>query len=411
MQLFGNIGELLTLQPAAAKEGRKVTEADLGITAKACFVVSKGLIHWVGPRKQLPKEFSRSIKQEIDLNGETVLPGFVECHTHLNFAGSRAHEFEKRNQGVSYLEITRQGGGIQSTVREVRKASALELTKLSQQRVDHFVAQGVTTLEIKSGYGLDLKSEVKMLKSVQNLKGPDIVSTFLGAHALAPEFSTTAEYLKFLESILLKIKKQKLASRVDIFIEKGFFEKEPAKQYLLAAQALGFEVVIHADQLTLSGGSDLAAELSALSADHVLQISEAQIQRLAKSQVTAVLLPLADLYMKVAYPPARQLIDAGARVALATDFNPGTAPSQDLNLVGLLARLEMKMSLPEVICAYTLGAASALKLDQKKGSLEVGKNADFVSTKLSWQDLFYLVGTPMASQVYLRGKRVFKSKV
>jgi imidazolonepropionase len=190
---------------------------------------------------------------------------------------------------------------------------------------------------------------------------------------------------------------------VDVFVENGFFNQEDSRGFLQAAKSLGFEIAIHADQLTISGGADLCVELGARSGDHLLQIQDRQIQKLAASQVTCVLLPAADLYMKCNYPPARALIESGARVALATDFNPGTSPTQDVNLVGLLARLEMKMTLPEVIAAYTVGAAYALNLHHEIGSLELGKSADFMCTDRSWQELFYSIGQSTPTSVYKNG--------
>lgn len=409
--LLKNISTLLTLQGAAGKEGRHVTEADLSIQNQASLVIDKDRILWVGAHKKLPKEFARKKNlREMDMKGLTVLPGLVECHTHLIFAGDRAAEFEMRNQGVSYQEIAAKGGGILSTMKKTRSATVGALAESGQARASHFVCQGVTTLEIKSGYALNLKDELKMLLAAQQIQGPRTVCTFLGAHALPPEFKTYEEYLKFLaQEVLPVVQKKKLARRVDVFIEKGFFPPEASEVYLRRAQELGFEIVIHADQMSLSGGSEVAMRLGALSGDHLLQVSAREIQKLAKSQVTCVLLPAADLYTKMKYPPARELIDAGARVALATDFNPGTSPTQDLNLVGLLARLEMKMSLPEVIGAYTVGAAHALNLHREVGSLEVGKSADILCTEQDWRTLFYSVGESSRKCVFSRGKKVFNS--
>jgi imidazolonepropionase len=348
----------------------------------------------------MPREFAQ-IKTEVDLKGQTVLPGFVECHTHTVFAGSRSAEFELRNQGVSYQEIAAKGGGILSTMKATRKISAVELQKNAQVKVDRFVQQGVTTLEIKSGYALDEKNELKCLQVAKSLKGPRIVTTFLGAHALPPEYKSYEEYLNFLVvKVLPQVKKKNLSNRVDIFVEKGFFNREVALPYLQKAKGMGFELVLHADQLSLSGGADLAVQLQALSADHLIQITDSEISKLAKSNVTGVLLPAADLYMKCAYPPARKLINAGARVALATDFNPGSSPTQDLSLVGLLARLEMKMTLPEVIAAYTYSAAAALNLQLEIGSIEPEKNADFVSINNHWNEIFYSIGINCANEVY-----------
>jgi imidazolonepropionase len=234
----------------------------------------------------------------------------------------------------------------------------------------------------------------------------------LGAHSLPPEFSTYENYLEFLaDKVLPEVKKKKLAQRVDIFIEKGFFPAAASEKYLRRAQDMGFEVLIHADQLSLSGGSELAVKLGALSGDHLLQITDREISALAESEVTCVMLPTADLYTKTKYPPAKQLIEAGARVALATDFNPGTSPTQDLTLVGLLARLEMKMTLPQVIAAYTVGAAHALNLQSQIGSIESGKSADLFCVDQDWQSLFYSVGEQNKKIVFSRGKKVFSNDI
>ncbi|HPI40532.1 MAG TPA: imidazolonepropionase, partial [Pseudobdellovibrionaceae bacterium] len=285
MILFRNISEVLTLAPAMAKEGRNIEEKDLGIQKNIEILVSGGLIVWMGPKGKCPKIYIKKIKKEISLKHQTILPGFVECHTHSIFAGSRAAEFELRNQGVSYLDIAKQGGGILSTLKATRKATSQELLKLALSRVEQFVSQGVTTLEIKSGYGLDLKNELKILEVAKKIKSPRVISTFLGAHAIPGEYSSEAEYLDFLvEKVLPQVKKKKLSNRVDIFIEKGFFTKENAKTYLQKAQSMGFQVVIHADQLSLSGGTDLAIEVEAQSADHLICIGDREIQKLAKSQ-------------------------------------------------------------------------------------------------------------------------------
>lgn len=408
--ILKNISELLTLEGAAAKGGRHIQESDLSILKNASIVMAKGQIRWVGPHSKLPKSLAKEKTKEIDRKGLTVLPAFVECHTHLIHAGHRAAEFEMRNQGVSYQEIARQGGGIVSTMRNTRQAKLADLISEGQRRVDNFLAQGVATIECKSGYALNLKDELKMLEASRGLKKARILNTFLGAHALPPEFKSYEEYLKYLaEKVLPVVKKKKLAERVDVFIENGFFPAKASEQYLRAAQELGFDILAHADQLSLSGGTDVVVKLGALSGDHLLQISKKEISALAKSESTAVLLPTADLYMKTKYPDARGLIEAGARVALATDFNPGSSPTQNLNLVGLLARLEMKMTLPEVIAAYTVGASYALNLQSQVGSIEVGKSADILSTESSWKTLFYSVGESLRGDVFIGGKKVFSS--
>ncbi|MFP5520279.1 MAG: imidazolonepropionase [Bdellovibrionia bacterium] len=409
MILFRNTSEVLTLAPAMKKAGRHIQEEDLGIHTKAAFIADKGKILWLGSINKIPRSLASKVKKEVDLQKSTVLPGFIECHTHSLFAGDRSAEFEMRNNGISYQEIAARGGGILSTVRATRSSSPAKLLSSTQKRVDLFIQQGVTTLEVKSGYALNLKDEFKMLSVAQKLKGPHVVPTFLGAHALAPEFKNTSDYIAYLISeVLPALQKRKLAERIDIFIEKGFFSPEDGARLFRAAKNFGFKnFVVHADQLTLSGGTALGLEYQALSVDHVLKIDSNLIQKLAQSETTAVLLPAADLYMKVPYPPARQLIDSGARVTLATDFNPGTSPTQSLDLVGLLARLEMKMTLPEVIGAYTVGASFALGLQNTIGSLEPQKSADFLCIDEDWRQLFYSVGKPLVQQVFREGKSLY----
>ena len=401
--LIRDIGEFLTLQGVIKKDGRKITESDLGIIKNAALLLDGNNIIWWGEQKKIPKTLSKIKKlKEFSAKKQTLLPGFVECHTHSLFAGSRAQEFELRNQGVSYQEIANRGGGILSTMKKTREESLKKLTETGKQRVKRFIEQGVTTLEIKSGYALNLKDEIKLLQAAKSINSIRIVPTFLGAHALPPEFKSHSDYLQYLStSILPVIKKKKLSNRVDIFIEKGFFENPFAANYLNQAKNLGFDITIHADQLSLSGGTQTAIDLCASSADHVIQINEELIKKISASNTTAVLLPAADLYMKCKYPPARQLIDNGARVALATDFNPGSSPTQDLSLVGLLARLEMKMTLPEVIASYTYNAWKSLypHCDIKNGFW----SADFISTGLCWTDLFYSVGQKMSDEIIFSG--------
>lgn len=372
--------------------------------SKMAMIVENGLISWIGPQSKIPKKVK--FKSELDLKKKMILPAFIECHTHSVFAGSRADEFEMRNNGVSYLDIAKKGGGILSTMKKTRKASLNDLVETTQKRVNHFLKQGVATVEIKSGYALDLKNEIKTLEVLQQIKKARVVPTFLGAHAKPPEFDSYSAYLKYLaEKVLPVVKKKKLSNRVDIFIEKNFFEVPEAKDYLSAAKRLGFEVVIHANQLSLSGGAELALELEAMSADHVIHLTDETINYFARNKTVAVLLPAADLYMKCPYPPARKLIDSGATVALATDYNPGSCPTQDLSLVGLLARLEMKMTLPEVFQAYTINAAKALGIDQEEGSLAIGKRANFISTEAELTDFFYSAGAMPEHELFIRGNR------
>ena len=406
LKLFRDASWALSLAGVAKKNGRFITEADLGVMKKPVVLVEEGRLVWIGTQSQLPKKYHNKISSEVSLKGLTLLPGLVDCHTHTVFAGSRAAEYELRNQGISYQEITRRGGGIHSTVRKVRKALAKDLISTSEEKLKSFLAQGVTLVEIKSGYGLNSSAELKTLKVIDQLKTLRVVSTFLGAHALPQEFSSHGAYLEhILTKVAPRVLKETRCRRADIFIEKGFFEPQASRLYLETLQKRGFALAIHADQLSASGGTRLAIELGALSADHAIHLDNATIQKLAKSEVTAVLLPAADLYMKCPYPPARKILDQGGRIALSTDFNPGSSPTQDMALVGFLARQEMKMSLPEVIAATTWNAARALNLHERFGSLEVGKAADFAGFEMDWEHLFYSVGGQWAQQVFIEGRR------
>lgn len=413
--LFRNISELYTFQGFHEKDGRHPGDEDWGRIPKGALLVEKGRILWAGPEREVKKALvrwagtsSRKISlREVDLGGAIVFPALTECHTHLVFAGDRSEEFELRTRGASYQEIAARGGGILSTMKATRAATAGVLRDLAQKRIDEFVRQGVTTVESKTGYGLDSASEIKCLEVMKKLRGPRVVPTFLGAHARPPEFPEEESYLRYLQEKLLPIiRKKRLAERVDIFVEKGFFSKEAARSFLTFCREQGFSLTIHADQMSLSGGSELGIELKALSIDHAIQISDELIGRLAASSTTGVLLPTADLYLKCPFPPARKMVDQGCRIALATDFNPGSAPCQDVQTVGLLARLEMKLHLPEVFCAYTFGAASALGLREELGSLTAGKRADFVVTETPLREWFYSPGRQLATKSFIQGRQL-----
>ena len=406
-RVFKNIGRLFTLEGAMSKGGRRVLVSDLSPIDKAAIVESKGRIVWLGKEADLPQHYANADLVE-NLLGASVVPAFIESHTHLIFAGNRAGEFERRLRGESYASIAASGGGIVATVNPTRASSIEDLVVLGQKRVENFVRQGVTTIECKSGYGLSLESETKLLEAAGLLERARIVRTFLGAHAVPAEFSGSKAYLDFLEANALpEIARRGLASRVDIFVEKNYFSVPDARQFLLTAKQLGFNIAVHADQLTRSGAAALAVEVGAHSAEHLINISSTDVDALAKSNVTCVLLPAADLYMRCAYPPARRLIDAGARVALATDFNPGTSPTQDLALVGLLARLEMQMTLAETLCAYTVAPAYALGLEADLGALTVGRFCDFAVLDNTIDEIFFQVGRMGVAKVIREGVALY----
>lgn len=409
MILISGAEEAFTLAPAATKQGIRPQLSDLGLIRKPCLVINrKGRIEYIGPSRSLPKSLAPFIKRDLQISGY-MLPGWVECHTHSLFLGNRSFELDLRNAGESYQSISAKGGGILNTVQAVRKATLPILTKTLLKHTQKFLQQGVTTLEVKSGYGLSLNHELKMLKAINKanqISKIPIVSTFLGAHSKSPDFATLELYLENLQQNLARFKN--FTDRIDIFIESGFFTPTLAKPFLAEAQKLGFKVTIHADQLSHSGGSQIGIQLKASSIDHVIHILDSEIQALANSPTVAVLLPIADLYLKCPYPPARKMIDQGCKVALSTDFNPGTSPTQSLGLLGALARLEMKMSTPEVITALTVNAAQALDQLPNIGSLEPGKLANFQLYQTCPADLFYSADPLEPTHVFCRGRQILK---
>ena len=400
--LISGSDEIVTLSAAAERQGRgPMGEADLSLIKKSSLLIQDGIIKWVGNKKKLPREFNKA--EEISVSGN-VFPGFIDCHTHTIFHGNRAHEFELRNRGVSYQEIAQRGGGIAFTVQQTRGASNQELKKSLMNRLDYFLKQGITTVEVKSGYGLSSSSEIRLLKALKSSKHPvEIIPTYLGAHSIPPEFNDAKSYISHLKNQLSEIKSKKLADRVDIFVEKGYFSKELADDYLNFAKKLGFKITVHADQLSLSGGAEVAVAVDAASADHLICVEDAQIKKLSQSQTTCVLLPAADFYTHCPYPPARKMLEQDCRIALASDFNPGTSPTQNIQFVGLLARTMMQMSLPEVFTAMTVGAAHALSQQDRLGSLTENKQADFFVSERSWDQFFYDLSPTPIKTVWKRG--------
>jgi len=374
MRLLVNIGQLATCR-ADGGQGSAHLIADAALAWN-----ESGRITWVGPERELPAEHRSA--ERLDAGGRLVIPGLVDCHTHLAFAGWRAEEFVQRSLGRSYLEISRAGGGILSTVRKTRAATEAELIQRAKGFLAEMLALGVTTVECKSGYGLDETNELKLLRVYQRLAAEQpvrLVSTFLGAHLIPPEFHDNREqYLDLLiESMIPRVAREQLATCCDVFVEESAFTVAEARRILQAGKSHGLRPKLHADQLTAGGGAELAGEVRAISADHLECVSERGIAALAQSGVVAVGLPLASIYLRQAAMPARRLIAAGVPVAVATDFNPGSAPSYHLPLALTLACTLLGMTPAEALKGATLYAARAVGLEDSVGSLEPGKLADF----------------------------------
>jgi imidazolonepropionase len=352
-----------------------------GLIEKGAVAISDGLIQWVGPEKELPVEFAGL--QEKDLGGRLVTPALIDCHTHLVYGGSRATEFELRLKGASYEEISRSGGGILSTVTATRNASEEELFAQSLPRFDALLAEGVRTVEIKSGYGLDLETEIKMLRVARQLgkeRNTRVKTSFLGAHAIPPEFAGKAEaYIDFVcEEVLPAVHEEKLADAVDGFCENIAFSPKQISMVFEKATSLGLPVKLHAEQLSNYGGAALAAKYGALSADHLEYLDEAGILAMAKSGTVAVVLPGAFYTLReTQLPPLNSLRKAGVPISIATDCNPGSSPLTSLLLCMNMACTLFRMTPEEALCGVTREAAQALGIGPEVGTIEVGKKAEF----------------------------------
>ncbi len=377
-----NIRQLVTV----ATGGRRVRTGpemrDLGIIENAAVLVKGDTIDWVGPMESLGMG-TLGEADVLDCMNKVVMPGFVDSHTHLVFAGSREEEFALRNSGVSYAEIAAQGGGILNTVSRLRETSKKELKKQARRHLSAMMRQGTTTVEIKSGYGLDRDNEIKMLEAINELGREEVttvVPTLLAAHAVPPEYAGRGDaYLREVAVPLADYAGSKhLAEYCDVFCERGFFEIGECRALLQSATAAGLKVKLHADELAASGGAELAAEMGAVSADHLEHVSDAGIAALASAGVVATLLPGVSFFLHHQYAPARRLIDAGAPVAIATDFNPGSCMSYSMPLTMTIACTQMGMSPEEAITAATVNAAAALDRSREIGSIENGKKADLV---------------------------------
>ncbi len=408
--IIKNAAELVTCGGFKAKKGNEMSQ--LGIIRDGALVIEKGVITKAGPTKEALRGLDLSPFTVVDATGRAVLPGFIDPHTHFIFGGYRAEEFSWRLRGESYMSIMERGGGIANSVRATRQATKDELVALGRKRLDRMLSFGVTTVEGKSGYGLDHDTEIKQLDVMQALDAShpiDVVSTFLGAHAVPEEYRRDPDgFINFLiTQVLPEVARLDLAEFCDVFCEKGVFSVEQSKLFMEKARSYGLKLKVHADELTALGGAELAASLGAASADHLLYASDRGIDEMAKADVVAVLLPGTAFSLREPYARGRFMIDRGCAVALATDFNPGSCFTESIPLIFALATLYMGMSPEEAIAAFTINAAAALGRADRAGSLDAGKAGDAVILEFpSYQYIPYHIGVNCVEKVIKKGEIV-----
>jgi len=382
--------------------------ADVEVLRDAAVLIDGDRIAWVGPRREVGAQHAAPLR-EVEVNG-VLFPGFIDCHTHGVFGAPRLDDHQRRALGEDYKAIAAAGGGILQSVRDVRARSEAELEALTRTRLATLLAHGTTTIEVKSGYGLELEAELKQLRVIQRLAQTQparLVPTFLGAHEVPPEHrSDRAAYVRLLcEEMIPAVSHGGLARCCDVFCEPGVFSPVEARTILTAAKRHGLALKLHADELEGSGGAELAAELGALSADHLARVSDAGVRALAASGTVAVLLPATMVFLgKAGQAPARRLIEAGAAVALATDFNPGTSPTVSLPLVMALGVSQLGLRHAEALTAVTVNAAAALGLAGERGQLAPGFAADVVVAAVEdWREAAYWMGANVVSAVWTGG--------
>ena len=412
MIIFHNISQLITL---AGDPQRGLQLGQLGMIKQGAIVCEDEIILAVGGEAEILERYP--LADRVDLRGRAVVPGFVDPHTHLIWAGDRADEFEMRLQGKSYMEIMAAGGGILATLTATRNASLEQLVEEARARVDVAFSYGTTTIEAKTGYGLDIETELRQLEAILELDRAvpiDIVPTYMGAHAIPPEYKgNTAGYTHFLCEEALPATKQWWLEHasgrplpfVDVFCEAGVFEIEETREILSVAKVLGFPLKLHADEFENLGGASLAAELGAVSADHLVKTSLEDIRRIAASETVAVSLPGTPFGLaQQEYTPAKEILAADGYLALATDLNPGTTWNESMQLIQALACRYLKLTPAQALAASTINAAKAVALEQKVGSIEPGKQADFlVLTTPDYRNLSYRYGSNQVAMVVKKG--------
>ena len=406
---------MVTLRGGGPRRGNSLSK--IGVVRDGAVLVRDGKIVTAGPRAEVERRAETKRAAKMDVGGRVVLPGFVDSHTHLIHAASRAEEYELKIEGASYEEIARKGGGILNSVKKLRTATREALKSRALAALGEFAAYGTTTVEAKSGYGLDVANELKILslhKELNQEQPLEIVSTFLGAHVVPPEFRGKADgaerYLALLmEKLLPEVVVGDLAEYCDVFCERGAFTVGQSKKLLTNAKEHGLRPRLHAEQLSRTGATQLAVELEAASCDHLEMVNEADIRALANSQTVATLLPGCDFHLGLkGYAPARKLIEAGAIVGLATDYNPGTSPTMSMPMILSLACTQLRMTPAEAIAAATINAACGLGREKTIGSLEEGKQADLTVWEVEdYREIPYYFGMDLCWMTMKRGEIVW----
>lgn len=403
--------QLVTLQGDKTLRTKQAM-SELAIIEDGSVIIENGHIVAVGTTAELEAQFADKAIDVIDATGKLVTPGLVDPHTHLPYGGSREREFEMRLEGATYMDIMNAGGGIHATTRMTREASEDELVAQASKRLDSFLRHGVTTVEGKSGYGLNWETELKQLRVMKRLNeehAADVVPTFMGAHAVPVDYKGREdEYVDLIiNEMIPKVAEEKLAVFNDVFCEVGVFTPEQSERILEAGKKVGLIPKIHADEIESYGGAELAAKVGAISAEHLLKASEQGIQDMAKAGVIACLLPATALYLREEAAKGRAMIDAGVAVAISTDCNPGSSPTTSMPLTMNLACISMRLTPAEALVAATYNAACAIKMEDKVGSLEVGKQGDVVLWNVKdYRELQYLFGVNHVASVWKKGVKV-----
>ncbi|MEH7523221.1 imidazolonepropionase [Bacillus sp. JJ1503] len=409
-----HITQLATLSSEGKGPRSREAMSELGLIEDGSLWIEDGVVQAVGTTKELEKLYAARVQDAeiVDAAGHLVTPGLVDPHTHVVYGGSREREFEMRLEGATYMDIMNAGGGIHATTRMTREASEEELIEQTTHRLNSFLKHGVTTVEGKSGYGMNLETELKQLRVMKKLQEShpiDLVPTFMGAHAVPSDFKGREDEFvdHLIEEMLPIVAEEKLAEFNDVFCEKGVYTPEQSERILEAGKRLGLIPKIHADEIEPYSGAELAAKVGAISAEHLLKASDEGIQAMAKSGTIACLLPATALYLREQAAAGRKMIDEGVAVAISTDCNPGSSPTTSMPLVMNLACISMRLTPAESLTAATYNAACAINRQEKIGSLEVGKQADIVLWNVkSYQELQYLFGVNHVKSVWKKGVQV-----